>query len=609
MQIIEINEPGANTNCEQGSNLAVGIDFGTTHSLIAVSMGYCVRVIKDASGNQLIPSIISYANNAINIGDITQIGKPIRSIKRLFGKKKEEILKTPELLSIAGDFLDYDSAQIKLTFGGKPAFIAEIASEIFKYLKQQAERELGAKVRDAVITVPAYFNDVARGEVILAARIAGFKVLRLLAEPSAAAYAFGLNKTNPGSYMVYDLGGGTFDVSIINMQTGVMQVMATSGDNMLGGDDIDNIIADYFTGEYQLAKTSELVILSRNIKEKLTYQEVIDISYAGKELTLDRNTLDKLILPIINRTINIAKNTLSEAGLSISGIVLVGGSTRIPLISKMLQDSFNVLIVSENLSGESVDPDKVVVYGAALQAESLTARDNKSKLLIDAIPLSLGIELYGGIVEKIISKNTPIPISVTKEYTTYVDNQTSMQLHIMQGERELVQDCRSLARFELNNLPPMKAGNIRVEVTFAVDADGILSVSAFEKMSQRYHIVEIKPSYGLSQTEVEEILENAYKNAATDHQNKLLQETIIDTKSLIYHLENAIKEMLEFLSQDETNKIKYEIELVENAILSNDRDLIIKQTNNLKNLSENFASLQINRMINGVLKGKHVDEI
>ncbi|XP_044733785.1 chaperone protein HscA homolog [Chrysoperla carnea] len=374
--------------------------------------------------------------------------------------------------------------------------IAEIAAEVFIYLKQQAEKELTTEVTQAVITVPAHFNDAARGQVMLAAKLAGLEVLRLIAELTAATYAYGLNKNQTGCYFVYDLGGGTFDVSILNITEGIFQVIATSGDNMLGGDDIDKIIADYFCNKFNLPDNTDTLQFAKKAKEALSNQD----NFEFNNISLDKQTFEQLITPIIGRTINIAKECLEIAGNpNIDGIILVGGVTRIPLTKDELYKAFKVNILSD------IHPDKAIVYGAALQAENLTT-PNIDSLLIDVVPLSLGMELYGGIVEKIIMRNTPIPISVIKEFTTYADNQTGIQFHILQGEREMVADCRTLARFELKGLPPMKAGSIRLEVTFSIDADGILSVSAYEKINNTSHIIEVKPDYGIDTSEVDKVM-------------------------------------------------------------------------------------------------------
>jgi molecular chaperone HscA len=416
-----------------------------------------------------------------------------------------------------------------------------------------------------------------------AAKIAGLEVLRLIAEPTAAAYAYGLNKKQSGCYLIYDLGGGTFDVSILNMQEGVFQVIATGGDNMLGGDDIDNLIAEYFCNKFNVPYSEQILKAAKEAKEILSYQN----DFNRGILSLNRQTFEQLIFSLIERMITIVKDTLLEAeNPNIDGIILVGGTTRIPLITNKLKEVFAINIFSD------IDPDKAVVFGAALQAENLTSAGINS-LLIDVVPLSLGMELYGGLVEKIILRNIPLPTSLTKEVTSYADNQTGIQFHILQGERETVADCRSLARFELTNLPLMKAGGIRVEVTFAIDADGILSVSALEKTSGKSHAIEVKPTHGLNEEEITKSLENAYKNAANDYTTRLLQETIINTESLIFSVENTIKELPDLLSENEIQKIYQAMKDLKNAIALKDRELIIKLTKNFEFIAKDFIAQRL----------------
>ena len=450
MQIIEISESDA---IDIETEIIVGIDFGTTNSLIAISENYNAKIIPMQNGAEIVPSIITILDDNILIGSIQSSSQFIRSIKRLLAKSSQEI-KDNHNLNYLSSILNLEEKLPRILFNNKFVSLPEMASLIFKYLKNEAQIKLDIEIKKAVVTVPAHFDDNARGQVLLAAKLAGLDVIRLISEPTAAAYAYGLNRAKEGAYLVYDFGGGTFDVSILHMQKGVMQVIATGGDNMLGGDDIDMLLAQYIAIKYNISINNDLINYAKNIKEKLADHELVSDILGNIKINISKNEFEEVINEIIKKTITIVKNTLHDADdIKLDCIILVGGSTRISMIREMLKKKFAVEIFSD------LDPDKIVAMGAAMQAENLSTQSNM--ILLDVVPLSIGLELYGNLAEKIILRNTPIPFSITKEFTTHVDNQTGMQFHIVQGEREMASDCRSLAHFELTEIQPQKAGKAR----------------------------------------------------------------------------------------------------------------------------------------------------
>lgn len=595
MQIIEISEPGTS---EAENEIVVGIDFGTTNSLIAISRDYHAEIIKLPSGVELLPSVINIHDDKIVVGGGNkQDQNTISSVKRLLAKSSEEIKNNPSL-NVLSDILLLEDDIPKLRIGSKKVSLPEVAAEIFKHLKSQAERTLQCTLKKAVVSVPAYFNDTARGQVLLAAKLGGFEVIRLIAEPTAAAYAYGLHRAATGSYLVYDLGGGTFDVSILNMHTGVLQVMATGGDNMLGGDDIDMLLADYIADVTDSKVTPKLISLAKKIKEELSTRQEITLD----KTVISRKQYEKIVEPIIKKTIKIARDIAHDAeDINLDGIILVGGSTRIPLISSKLKEAFGLPVYSD------LDPDKIVALGAAMQAENLSSKSNS--LLIDVIPLSVGLELHGGIAEKLIMRNTPIPFSVTREFTSHADNQTGMQFHVVQGEREMIKDCRSLAHFELSGMPPMKAGKARVEVTFAIDADGILSVTAQEVKTGKTHNVEIKPSYGLDEKEINEALNAAFKNTAQDHTERLLAETREKADSLISGLQKAVLDTPDILSKAEGIELEEAINSLQKVINLDNRDKMLLEIDKLNKLAGNFIQKHLDQGVALHLKGRHIDAV
>lgn len=619
MQIIEIEDPGS-AGSKQSGELIVGIDFGTTNSLIAIAKDADVQFFKTDSGSELLPSIVylEASNNGFAVGSKqAKLNGSVRSIKRLLAKSYSEIANNVVLSTLIEDGILAESdgrPVIKFDAAADQDYsIPLIASEIFKSLKRSVFTELGItdnKSIKAVVSVPAYFNDNERGQVMLAAKYAGIEIIRLIPEPTAAAYAYGLQQQTKGTYLVYDLGGGTFDVSILDMSEGVLQVIACGGDNNLGGDDLDLAIAQYIVRKYGLESSIEvspqLIAQAKQLKEDLSAKGRSSVDINGKEFAFTIEDINFAIEGLIGNTIKIAKDVYFEAAEpNLDGIIMVGGSTRTALIAKKLQQTFPVKIYNE------IDPDKAVAWGAALQAENLVA--NKGNLLIDVLPLSVGLELYGGLFEKIILRNTPLPFSVSKEFTTQADFQTGMDLHILQGEREMAADCRSLARLELKGLSSKKAGMVKVLVKFAMDADGILSVSANEVDSDKVISATCKPGYGLSEQQVAADLEKAYANAALDHQQRLMTETKIEAIELISGLKIALQQTPDIISDIEYNQINDKIgaleKLINNATGIQDRDFIIAKMQELNGNAASFIEKHLNIGADKIIVGKNIKDL
>jgi molecular chaperone HscA len=502
---------------------------------------------------------------------------------------------------------------VKLRIGGRVVSPVEISAEILRELKRRAEHALGRPIDRAVVTVPAYFDDAARAATKDAAKLAGLSVLRLVNEPTAAALAYGLDKRAEGTFAVYDLGGGTFDVSILRLERGIFQVIATGGDAALGGDDFDHAVAEYFMSEAPgvapaSAEVKRALFTARLAKECLSTQVQGEwwIERNGKRSphALDRERLEAIIAPLVERTIDICRDVLHQADLvpsQLAGVVLVGGSTRVPLVRRRVAEFF----VREPLV--DIDPDEVVALGAALQAEALTR--GSETLLLDVTPLSLGIETMGGLVEKIVPRNSPIPIAKAQEFTTYRDGQDGMVIHVVQGERELVAQNRSLARFTLSGIPPMTAGAARVRVEFSVDADGLLTVAARELTTGREQRVEVKPSYGLPPEEMERMLRDAMVHARDDMADRLLGEARVDAERALLALEGALKADGDLLSMAQRRVIEAEMAVVRQAMSGANRDAIVAAVESLERATHQFAQARMDRGIATALKGLAVERL
>ncbi|PWR25794.1 Fe-S protein assembly chaperone HscA [Zavarzinia aquatilis] len=621
MMLLDIYEPGETPLPHAGDSdrAAVGIDLGTTNSLVAVSVNGRPEILRDALGDGIVPSVVAYleGDDEPVVGRVaTRILEQepelvVASVKRLMGRG------TGDVASVGGHLAqkirdDGQGGMVRLDVGGRIVSPVEVSGEILRTLRQRAELVLGKTVDQAVITVPAYFDDAARTATRDAARLAGIEVLRLVNEPTAAALAYGLDQGAEGLYAIYDLGGGTFDVSLLKLEKGVFQVLATGGDAALGGDDFDRALAEQLIqergGGIAAGDVKPVLAAARRAKEALTEADTttLDLEFGSRATrhTVTRAGFDALIAPLVARTIAAAKAVLQDAGVGpgeLSGVVLVGGSTRVPLV----RAEVTALFGREPLS--DIDPDEVVALGAALQAEALTI--GSDTLLLDVVPLSLGLETMGGLIEKVIPRNTPIPVSRAQDFTTYQDGQTAMAIHVVQGEREMVEQNRSLARFVLAGIPAMVAGAARIRVTFTVDADGLLTVSAREALTGVEARVEVKPTYGLTDDEMTGMLRASLENARADVVTRLLAEARVDGRRLILALDAALAVDGDLLSAEERAAIEGAKSALETAMTGDDREAVVAATEALEAAGRPFAERRMDRNIRRALSGVDVSRL
>lgn len=624
MALLQISEPGMSTAPHQ-HRLAVGIDLGTTNSLVATVRNSIPEILSDEEGRSLLPSIVRYLSNGhAHIGykaQGAQTNDPkntILSVKRFMGRGLKDIAYAENL---PYDFLDTPGmVQIQTIAGIKSP--VETSAQILATLRQRAEDALGDELVGAVITVPAYFDDAQRQATKDAAKLAGLTVLRLLNEPTAAAIAYGLDNASEGIYAVYDLGGGTFDISILKMSKGVFEVLSTGGDSALGGDDFDHRLLCWISEHAKLAPLSDtdmrtLMVKAREVKELLSTKAEthIDASLESGEqihLTVTTEQFAAMTQHLVQKTIQPCKKALLDANLhidQIDGVVLVGGATRMPQIRKAVGTFFQTTPLS------NLDPDKVVALGAAIQANLLAGNraSGDEWLLLDVIPLSLGIETMGGLAEKVIQRNSTIPCARAQEFTTFKDGQTALAIHVVQGERELVSACRSLAKFELRGIPPMAAGAARIRITFQVDADGLLSVSARELHTNVETSITVKPSYGLEDSDITRMLQESNTTAESDMQLRALKEQQVEAQRIILATQSALnsdKQLLNpLLTSSEHAAILELVKMVENNVLGEDRVAIETAIDALSNGTEEFAARRMDHSVRAALTGKRPDQI